>query len=63
MIDNYSLQECIGEGVYAKVYRAVHVKTHQEVAIKVIQAAKFRDIPKLEECTVNEINILSQLKE
>lgn len=63
MIDNYSLQECLGEGVYAKVYRAVHVKTHQEVAIKVIQASKFRDIPKLEECTVNEINILSQLKE
>ena len=47
MIDNYSLQECLGEGVYAKVYRAIHVKTKQEVAIKVIQASKFRDIPKL----------------
>jgi serine/threonine protein kinase len=43
------------------VYRAVHNKTKQEVAIKVIQVDKFRDIPKLEEGIVNEINILSQI--
>lgn len=52
----------MGEGVYAKVYKAVHLQTKQEVAIKVVQAEKFREIPKLEECTVNEINILSTLQ-
>ena len=48
--------------MYAKVYKAVHMVTKQEVAIKVVQAEKFREIPKLEECTVNEINILSNLQ-
>lgn len=27
-----------------------------------IPSEKFKDIPKLEECTVNEINILSQIR-
>ena len=47
MIENYCLQEVIGEGVYAKVYRALNTKTMQEVAIKVVAAKKFLEIPKL----------------
>ena len=29
IIENYSLQEVIGEGVYAKVYKAIHLLTKQ----------------------------------
>ena len=38
IIENYELKEQLGEGVYAKVYKAVHLVTKQEVAIKVVQA-------------------------
>ena len=47
IIENYELKEQLGEGVYAKVYKAVHLVTKQEVAIKVVQAEKFKQIPKL----------------
>jgi serine/threonine protein kinase len=47
MIENYSILEQLGEGVYAKVFKAVNVKNKQEVAIKVIPAEKFKQIPKL----------------
>jgi len=42
IIENYSIQEHLGEGVYGKVYKASHLKTKQEVAIKVIHADKFK---------------------
>ena len=61
IIQNYSLQALIGQGIYGKVYRGINLKTKEEVAIKVIKAEKFKEIPKLEECTVNEINILSSI--
>jgi dual-specificity kinase len=48
IIENYSLQEMVGQGVYGKVFRAINIKTKEEVAVKVIKAEKFRDIPKLE---------------
>lgn len=38
IIENYELKEQLGEGVYAKVYKAVHLVSKQEVAIKVVQA-------------------------
>ena len=63
IIENYSLQEVLGQGVYGKVYRGVNIKTKEEVAIKVIRAEKFKDVPKLEECTVNEISALSKMGE
>eukprot|EP00919_Chromeraceae_sp_WS-2016_P072260 GHVR01170972.1.p1 GENE.GHVR01170972.1~~GHVR01170972.1.p1 ORF type:complete len:107 (+),score=7.62 GHVR01170972.1:33-353(+) len=62
MIDNYSLNEQLGEGMYGKVFKAVHTTTKQEVAIKVIHSDKFKEFPKLEECTINEINILSSIQ-
>ena len=61
IIENYSLQELLGQGVYGKVYKGINLKTKQEVAIKVIKADKFTEIPKLEECTINEIRILSSI--
>ncbi len=42
IIENYSMQQQLGEGVYGKVYKAVHMKTKQQVAIKVIHADKFK---------------------
>lgn len=47
IIENYSLQELLGQGVYGKVYKGINLKTKQEVAIKVIKADKFAEIPKL----------------
>lgn len=42
IVDNYTLTQYIGKGEYGKVYRAVHVDTRIEVAIKVIALAKFQ---------------------
>lgn len=63
IIENYALQEIIGEGMYGKVYKAVHLRTKEEFAVKVIPVKKFQENPKLEECTVNEINILSKIEQ
>ncbi len=52
-IENYALQEEIGAGVYAKVYRALNSSDKKEYAVKVIPVAKFKENKKLEECTVN----------
>jgi serine/threonine protein kinase len=38
LIENYSLEKEIGRGMYSTVYRAVHMKTKQEVAIKQVRA-------------------------
>jgi serine/threonine protein kinase len=53
IIESYALQDIIGEGMYGKVYKAVHLKTKEEFAVKVIPVKKFQENPKLEECTVN----------
>ncbi len=61
-IENYALYEEIGSGVYGKVYRAINNNDKKEYAIKVIPISKFRQNKKLEECTVNQINILSNIE-
>ena len=48
--------------MYGKVYRALNTITSHEYAIKVIPVTKFQENPKLEECTANEIKILSKLE-
>lgn len=62
MIENYSLQNEIGRGNYSTVFKAINIKTKQEVAIKMVKAEKFKQFPKLEEGTYNEINILTTLE-
>jgi serine/threonine-protein kinase ULK/ATG1 len=62
MIENYSLQNEIGRGMYSTVFRAINIKTKQEVAIKQVKSEKFKQYPKLEEGTYNEINILTNLE-
>jgi len=52
-IDNYTLQEELGSGVYSKVYKAINYKTREEVAIKMVKVNKMAELPKLEEGTLN----------
>lgn len=42
IIENYSLQYELGSGVYSKVYKAINLKTKQDVAIKMVKAEKFK---------------------
>jgi serine/threonine protein kinase len=42
IVDNYTLTEIIGQGQYGKVYKATHVDTKMNVAIKCIRVEKFR---------------------
>ena len=61
-IEKYVLYEEIGAGQSGKVHRAVHRKTKQNYAIKIIPISKFTQCPKLEEFTSNEVQILGRLK-
>lgn len=62
-IENYCLENSVGEGEFGKVYRAVNEKTEQVVAVKVIRIEKFKMSPKLEEFTINEIQTLSKIED
>jgi len=62
IVENYILYESIGSGQYGKVYRAKNTKTNETVAVKSIPIDKFRDVPKLEEFTANEIKTLNRIK-
>ena len=44
------------------MYRALNNNDKREYAIKVIPINKFKENKKLEECTVNEINILTNIE-
>lgn len=56
----YELQKCIGQGAYAKVYKAVHLPTKTKVAIKLYEKAKLTE--KLRQKSIKrEIKILSRL--
>ncbi|MDP2436147.1 MAG: protein kinase, partial [archaeon] len=39
LTEDYALLDLLGEGAFAKVYRGRHLKTGEEVAIKVIEKA------------------------
>ncbi|KRX07982.1 Protein kinase-like domain [Pseudocohnilembus persalinus] len=60
-IEDYQLQEVLGEGQYGKVYKGLNVKTNELVAIKCVSNKKFKEVPKLEEFTMNEIQTLAQI--
>lgn len=53
IIENYNLQQEIGRGAYSIVFRALNMKTQEEVAIKMMHADKFKEMPKLEEGVFN----------
>lgn len=62
VIENYVLHEIVGSGSYGKVYRAKNMKNDDTVAIKVIPLDKFKEVPKLTEFTMNEIQTLSKIE-
>lgn len=62
IVENYILYEALGAGQYGKVYRAKNTKTNETVAVKSVPLDKFKDVPKLEEFTANEIKILNRIK-
>ncbi|CAD8061051.1 unnamed protein product [Paramecium primaurelia] len=61
VVENYSLLEVIGSGQYGKVYKAVNIKNNSLVAVKVVKIEKFKEVPKLEEFTMNEIQTLAKI--
>ena len=61
VVENYSLLEIIGSGQYGKVYKALNIKNNNLVAIKVVKIEKFKEVPKLEEFTMNEIQTLARI--
>jgi len=46
---------CIFFNITKKVYKAIDMRNNSLVAIKVVKLNKFREVPKLEEFTMNEI--------
>jgi len=53
LVENYLLQETVGKGVYGQVYRAIHQKTKDVFAVKVIPKSSFKSNPKLEQLAIN----------
>ena len=43
------------------MFRGVDRRNSREVAVKVIAVKRFKENPKLEECTLNEIEVLSKI--
>ena len=62
MIENYILKESCGSGQYGKVYKGIDTKKNACVAVKVMKVDKFREVPKLNEFTNNEIKTLSKIE-
>ena len=61
IIENYTLLEIIGSGQYGEVYKAIDHNNNNYVAIKMVSCQKFKEVPKLEEFTMNEIQTLSRI--
>ena len=56
----YELQKCIGQGAYAKVYKALHIPSKTKVAVKLYEKSKLTE--KLRQKSIKrEIKILSRL--
>jgi serine/threonine protein kinase len=47
IVDNYTLTSYLGKGEYGKVYRAFHMDTRIEVAVKMVALDKFAEVGKL----------------
>lgn len=47
IIENYALNEVLGEGMYGTVFKATHMQSNDEFAVKVVPITKFQENPKL----------------
>ena len=61
-VDNFLLEEQIGEGQFGKVYRASHVKTKENFAVKVISKKMFKNNKLLKHQLKRETVIMSGKK-
>lgn len=61
MIADYTLLEEIGSGAYGKVYKALNMKTNKNYAVKMVKHEKFKEVQKLQEFTMNEIQTLARI--
>ena len=52
-VQNYCLVEVVGEGMFGRVYKAVHVHNRREFAVKIMELRKLRKHPKLLEYAKN----------
>ncbi|CAD8135760.1 unnamed protein product [Paramecium pentaurelia] len=59
VVENYTLIEVIGSIQNGKVYKAINININSFVAIKIFEIEQFREVPKLEELTMNEILTLT----
>ena len=62
VIENYVLECPVGSGQYGKVFKATHNVSNDVVAIKVVKLEKMKEVQKLYEFTMNEIQILSRIE-
>ena len=61
-IENYLLQEKLGEGQFGQVFKAKHAKSKKLFAIKVISKALYNENPSLQRLLRNEIKIMKESK-
>ena len=59
-LDNYKIEETIGEGTYGKVKLATHIKLNEQVAIKFINKKRLTNKGD-DERIRNEIKIITKL--
>ena len=60
-IEDYLLEECIGKGSYSEVFKALNPRGSGYCAIKVIPNETIRKNPKVEECIMSEIKVLTKM--
>jgi len=62
VVDKYILMNILGSGQFGDVYKAQMMDTNKFFAIKTISLEKFISIPRLNEMTKNELDILSKIR-
>eukprot|EP00825_Cyclidium_porcatum_P020675 TRINITY_DN23337_c0_g1_i1.p1 TRINITY_DN23337_c0_g1~~TRINITY_DN23337_c0_g1_i1.p1 ORF type:complete len:363 (+),score=49.90 TRINITY_DN23337_c0_g1_i1:147-1235(+) len=61
-IMDYVIEKSLGEGTYGKVYKGIHIKTSQAVAIKSVKLNLQESDEGIPSTTIREISILQNLK-
>ncbi len=62
VVDKYILMNILGSGQFGDVYKAQMMDTNKFFAIKTISLEKYVNIPRLNEMTKNELDILSKIR-
>lgn len=60
--DEFTLHEKLGEGAFAQVYRATHITTHKDYAVKlIVKNIKLPGGKRNETCSDSELKITKKL--